>query len=112
MTESNGVIQTPNYPSKYSPKLQCLWLVDFGMGMDVTITFKFFDVETQPECDYDYVTLHAGRNESAPQLGQQYCGKKIPKQRTVTGPVSILFKSDDDTEAEGFSLQYTTTGSF
>lgn len=110
MKDLNGAIQTPNYPSKYPRKTQCLWLIDFGEGMDVTVTFTFFNVEIQPECDYDYVTLHTGRNNSAPRLGKQYCGNKLPKVGTVTGPLSIFFISDDDTESEGFALEYKTSG--
>ena len=78
--------------------------------MDVTMSFKFFDLESQPNCTYDYVSMHAGSNQSWPMLGIQYCGFKLPPEETVTGPMTLFFKSDFDTEYTGFVAEYTTTG--
>ena len=74
-----GAIETPNYPLLYPRTTTCEWILDFGMGMNVTIEFKDFDLEQQPNCTYDYMLLFKGNNRvTSPQLGENYCGFTAP----------------------------------
>ena len=106
MKTLTGMIQTPNYPEKYLRKADCLWTIDFGMGMDVVVNFLVFDVEKIPECAFDYATLYKGTNVT---IGR-YCGFELPPRQRVTGPLSIGFNSDGDTESKGFVVEYEAIG--
>ena len=104
MTEHEGIIQTPNYPNKYPRLTTCLWKIDFGVGMDVQMEFLDFNVEDT--CSYDYATVIAGQNQ--PKV---YCGWTLPPGESVeAGSMSVGFVSDDDTELNGFAIQYKATG--
>ncbi|XP_057313955.1 uncharacterized protein LOC130655241 isoform X2 [Hydractinia symbiolongicarpus] len=108
MTKRSDVIQSPNYPDLYPRATTCSWVIDFGYGMHVTLQFPKFDIEYQLNCTYDYVTLHQGLNIASPMLGKNYCGLKSPPSITVTGPLTLHFVSDLDTEYTGFVAQYFT----
>lgn len=110
VNKEEGIIQTPNYPGKYPRSTSCLWLIDFGYGINVTLKFTHFDLENQPNCTYDFVSVHAGYDNSALMLGEQYCGFVKPPKVTVNGPLAIHFNSDEDTEFSGFEAMYDTTG--
>lgn len=108
LSEHSGVIKTPNFPNKYPRLTKCLWSIDFGKGMDVVIKFVDFNVEKIPKCEYDYATITAGVNNTNDE--PKYCGFNLPPETKVTGPVSVGFVSDDDTEFQGFIAEYETIG--
>lgn len=112
MSDATGIIETPNYPQRYPRTTTCEWIIDFGYGIDVTLTFTYFDLEQQPNCTYDYLMLHHGIGNKAPKLGENYCGFKAPDQLTVVGPLTVVFHSDYDTEFSGFASVYSTAGNF
>ena len=41
----SGELTSPDYPSKYSPSLDCEWLINVDEGFGVQISFTFFDLE-------------------------------------------------------------------
>ena len=102
-----GVIQSPNFPQKYPPEMDCHWALNFGLGIEITINFKEFDVELDG-C-VDCLLIHKGENNDAPLLAK-YSGKELPNGLKIIGPVSIYFRSDGDTEMKGFELTYSSKG--
>ena len=40
-----GELTSPDYPSQYSPKLDCEWLINVDEGFGVQISFTFFGLE-------------------------------------------------------------------
>ena len=61
MHQYQGVIQSPNYPEKYPRRESCSWVIDFGYGMDIYLAFEYFAIESQPNCTFDYISMHPGR---------------------------------------------------
>ena len=70
--------------------------------------FNEFDLENQPECEYDHVDVHDGQDQTSDLLGR-YCGDDIPEELTTTGSdMFIKFESDKSVQKNGFRGSHTT----
>ena len=71
--------------------------------------FDEFDLESQPECDYDHVDVYDGRNVSADRIGR-FCGSQRPQEMITSGnEIFIKFESDKSVEKLGFRASHTTS---
>ncbi|XP_065667890.1 uncharacterized protein LOC100197784 isoform X3 [Hydra vulgaris] len=102
-----GIIESPQYPKNYPSSSMCEWTIDFGFGFNTRLYFTKFYLE-KSNCSYDYVAIFTGPNSSYPMLGKQYC-ELAPPPLTVLGPMTIVFRSDHDTELEGFQALYSAS---
>ncbi len=52
-----GFIKSPNYPNHYPTDTDCVWKLTAPPSYTIKITFHDFDVEFDPNCNYDSVDV-------------------------------------------------------
>ena len=105
----SGSIMSPNYPDKYPNSVECEWIIDLGPGYDITLTFHKFNLEKENDCLFDWLAVQEG-NTSDSTVVTKVCGDVLPPDFTVTGPMRIYFKTDNDNEFEGFHMTWVANG--
>lgn len=95
-----GVIESPNFPTKYPNNLNCNWKIIAPPGNKILIAFSQFETEdsygesmpsSSAVCEYDYLEIVQGRSEDkessqSGQSGDKYC-RSMPKQFTSVGDI-------------------------
>ena len=72
------------------------------------LNFSEIDVESHRSCNYDFVKIYNGPDETAPLLGS-YCSRHAPSTLTSSSnEVLIVFKSDSSNTGRGFKATYTS----
>jgi hypothetical protein len=72
-------------------------------GAKINASFPAFDVEYEPNCDYDWLKVFDGPDTTASLLGK-YCGNNLPGPFTgTTGPLTFQFSSDYSTNYAGWT---------
>ena len=100
---------SPNHPNDYPSSIQCLWLIDLGLGYDITLTFHRFELEKKEDCSYDWVSVREGNTDTSPEV-IHVCADVLPPTITSEGPMRIYFKTDTDNEFAGFHMTYEAQG--
>ncbi|XP_033110748.1 cubilin-like [Anneissia japonica] len=111
LSGTDGVITSPNYPSDYNYNDGCVWVIEGPVGSTLTLTFTSFDIETHPNCQYDYLAIYNGGTFDAPMTSGQYplCGQNAPSAVTTSSNKAVVkFMSDDIQNNSGFRLEWTT----
>lgn len=75
--DSEGRLESPNYPLDYLPSKECVWKITVPRGYQVALKFQSFEVENHDSCVYDYVEVRDGATEDAQLIGV-FCGYKPP----------------------------------
>ncbi|KAK7483589.1 hypothetical protein BaRGS_00025142, partial [Batillaria attramentaria] len=106
LAEATGTIQSPRYPSTYEADLDCTYLIEQKRGFTITLEFTHFNLDSSSidGCS-DFIEIHDGSSEFAPQLGTRLCGSAIPAKVSSTGNnMWIRFRSDSvrDPHRNGF----------
>lgn len=57
MASSNGLIESPWYPSLYSNDLDCVWVITVQPGFKVYMTFDAVRIENEASCGFDAVEV-------------------------------------------------------
>ncbi|XP_033633275.1 cubilin-like [Asterias rubens] len=104
ITGKKGNIKSPGYPKNYSTGLNCLWTIEVADNKRVRLTFRDFQVEDDPMCDYDKVTIRLG-NERLPMV---LCGNEKPNGNLIStsNRMEIHLISDGANTAKGFSAAW------
>ncbi|XP_022906933.2 protein tolkin-like [Onthophagus taurus] len=90
----------------YEHKTDCDWTIEAMTGLNVRLTFVTFDIEGDPECNYDYIEIFSGLDSSGSSYGR-FCGKTRPSDIiSVNEALLIRFKTDDSLSFKGFSIAY------
>ena len=105
----SGTIKSPNHPNNYPNNLNCVWLIDLGLGYDITLTFHKFILEKKEDCPYDLLSVQEGTSPDSPQI-TKVCGNILPLDITTKGPTRIAFQTDSDKEFAGFHMTYKAQG--
>ena len=105
----SGTIKSPNHPNNYSKNLNCVWLIDLGLGYNITLTFHKFILENTEDCPYDLLSVQEGTSSDSPQI-VKVCGDILPLDITTKGPMRIAFQTDSDKEFAGFHMTYKAQG--
>jgi Zn-dependent metalloprotease len=93
--------------SNYGNNQQCYWFISPPCASSVTLSFSQFNTEL----NYDGIIVYNGWDNNATQLAV-YSGTSIPSAVTSnTGKMLVVFVSDYSTSMQGFSANYTSTGS-
>lgn len=80
--------------------------MEFYQHFRVGIRFNAFDVEGNSRCQYDYLQIRDGPNETSPVLGR-FCGGELPGElKGNSSELTIQFASDKDTNKPGFYLNF------
>ncbi|CAL1534071.1 unnamed protein product [Lymnaea stagnalis] len=102
-----GVIASPTYDDKYLPNRNCSWNITVDPGNSIDLTFEFFDLQYDTNCEKDYLEIREGSNETDSLLGK-YCGDFLhPKSIRSTGnQVFIKFVSNSAIQSRGFFISF------
>lgn len=71
----------------------------------VTLEFIEFDIEADPSCQYDYMTIYDGPSSGSPVIGT-YCNTNNPPTfiNSTGSAITIQFTTDEGLEEEGFKI--------
>ena len=105
----SGTIKSPNHPDNYPIQLVCAWVIDLGLGYDITLTFHKFILEKHENCSYDWLSVQEGNSSYSTEI-TRVCGAVLPPNIETSGPMRIAFKTDKDNEFEGFHMIYQARG--
>ncbi|XP_071504135.1 blastula protease 10-like [Diadema antillarum] len=108
LTDSEGEIMSPNYPSNYDNEQSCQYMIEGAPGSTITLTFVDMDIEPHRTCAYDSVEVRTG-DVSLP--GQRFCGANLPGDQVSTGnQLLVSFTSDYSVTGRGFKATYVING--
>ncbi|CAH1989272.1 unnamed protein product [Acanthoscelides obtectus] len=106
---SSGAIKSPGYPNPYPNNIDCSWTINTKPGQQILLSVEDFEVESYPDCKYDYLEIRNGGTSASPLIGV-YCGKDIPKEiPSHINQVYLHFKSDLSRDGRGFSITWSST---
>ncbi|EDW13989.1 dorsal-ventral patterning protein tolloid [Drosophila mojavensis] len=104
--DSEGRLESPNYPLDYLPNKECVWKISVPKGFQVALKFQSFEVENHDSCVYDYVEVRDGPAQDAPLIGV-FCGYKPPPNMKSSGnSMYVKFVSDTSVQKAGFSAVF------
>lgn len=91
ITDRQGAIESPNFPSPYSLDLNCDWKLIPKPGNNISIEFTHFDLErTSDNCAYDYVAIEQLSTDGNVLISDRYCNE-MPKRLETNRPVLIKY---------------------
>ncbi|XP_060570385.1 uncharacterized protein LOC132728732 [Ruditapes philippinarum] len=99
--------------SKYRSKLKCHVTIKAPLDRRIVVVFREMDIEWEPNCGDDFMSLHDGHNMTARVLRgthPQICGHIIPPgDYTTTGNLlTVGFQSDGYKQNNGFEIVFTS----
>lgn len=108
ITAPSGTIKSPNYPSNYGNRANCIWKLNVPEGFRIQLTFNSFMVESNSRCKYDSVEIRNGSCTDSPLIGK-YCGNTVPPRVTSDGrSLYVKFVSDGSTTYKGFEASFAS----
>ncbi|KAK3892747.1 hypothetical protein Pcinc_003437 [Petrolisthes cinctipes] len=109
LTGVTGEIISPGYPQGYYHRTDCYWTIRVAQGSSVALYFTDLDLETSPECVFDFAELRDGSDSSSPLLGR-YCtmSQGFVSVNSTSNTLWIRFRSDWSGSGRGFKAQYHT----
>lgn len=105
----NQTISPPIGSSGYSHSANCKWVIMAPLGSLVQLTFNTFDLEMTENCPYDYIEIYDNIviNETDAKPIGKYCGiEKPPVIMSSSRALTIIFKSDESVNGQGFMATY------
>ncbi|XP_042329905.1 membrane frizzled-related protein [Sceloporus undulatus] len=107
LTSLEGRFFSPNYPQPY-PHLQlCLWHISVPVGHVIDLHFHNFSLESQEECNYDFVEVYDSAGMGATSIMGRFCNSNMPPTLTSSQHVmTILFVADEGIADSGFFATY------
>lgn len=107
LTTPNGSFNDGSGSGNYGNNQECYWFIAPPCASTVTLSFTAFDTEQ----NYDGLIILDGWDSNANQIAV-LTGSSIPNSVTsTTGKMVVIFVSDFMNSAQGFSANYTSTGS-
>lgn len=102
-TQSSGEsIESPEYPKKYGPNLDCKWTLEGPIGHNVILQFSEFDTER----NFDTVQiLSGGRTEDSAASLTTLSGRQDLTNKlfiSASNFMIVKFKTDASVEKRGF----------
>jgi Zn-dependent metalloprotease len=106
LTTPTGTFDDGSGTANYTNNQQCYWYIAPPCATSVTLNFSAFNTEL----NYDGILLYDSLQ--ATNLIGRYSGTTLPASITsTTGKIFIVFISDYATVSQGFTANYTSTGS-
>uniref|UniRef100_UPI003340EEA9 CUB domain-containing protein n=1 Tax=Flavobacterium sp. TaxID=239 RepID=UPI003340EEA9 len=106
LTTPTGTFSDGSGSNNYTNNQQCLWYIAPPCATSVTLNFSSFNTEL----DYDRVLIY--NSLTATTTPVTYSGTSLPASVTsTTGVMLVVFISDFSTISQGFTANYTSTGS-
>eukprot|EP00794_Sanderia_malayensis_P003248 gene3248-3729_t len=108
LSTPSGSIQSPGYPNNYPHRQNCKYTISISSGMQIALVFRVFQIEQHSSCNYDYLMIYDGVNNTSPMIGK-FCGTHSPGRIVSRGnSLHLVFRSDFSSSAKGFFANYTT----
>ncbi|XP_045485243.1 cubilin-like [Pieris rapae] len=102
----HGRVNSPGSPGPYPPNRDCYWRLSTNLGKRIQLHFFQLDLETHPNCSFDYLAIYDGLHESDPLLNR-YCNSSQPAPVQSSSPeILIHFHSDAYGSGKGFQITY------
>ncbi|KAM7303970.1 putative tolkin [Ixodes scapularis] len=90
----------------YEHNIDRKWVIRARAG-HVRLRFFAFNIESATSCEYDFVKVFDGRDESAPLL-KIFCGDQLPSEITSSSDSFLLwFHTDNCIAKSGFEALYS-----
>lgn len=90
----------------YENKEDCDWVIEAKKDHSVRLRFLTFEIEDEQDCNYDFVDVFDGPDDSCKLLGRN-CGNRVPQEFLSSGEsLLVRFRTDDTINAKGFSASY------
>uniref|UniRef100_A0A6G1RG69 Procollagen C-endopeptidase enhancer 2 n=1 Tax=Hypotaenidia okinawae TaxID=2861861 RepID=A0A6G1RG69_9GRUI len=103
----SGYIASEGFPRHYPPDRNCTWTITVPEGRVATLSFRVFDLEPDPRCRFDSLSVLGGHGPGAPLLGR-FCGTFRPGALLAPGNRLLLrMESDGATAGRGFLVWYS-----
>ncbi|XP_068785635.1 procollagen C-endopeptidase enhancer 1 [Struthio camelus] len=103
----SGYIASEGFPAHYPPNRNCTWTITVPEGQVVMLSFRVFDLEPDPLCRFDALSVYAGAGAGAQLLGR-FCGTFRPGALLSTGNRMLLrMESDEATAGRGFLVWFS-----
>lgn len=100
----SGNIYSPGFPENYPPKSECKYTIQVPATRNVNLTFKSFDIESNANCSYDYVSIW---DDVQNVLLGKFCGRQIPPSVISMGnKIIVTLYSDSATTGKGFEASF------
>ncbi|XP_051900693.1 procollagen C-endopeptidase enhancer 2-like [Pristis pectinata] len=107
LTGDQGHVASESFPAPYPPNKKCSWTIRVSPGRVIILSFRHMDLESDPICRYDHVSVYNGDSPSAERLGR-FCGTIRPGALISTGNTLLIqMESDEDSAGRGFLALYT-----
>ncbi|KAG3293741.1 neuropilin and tolloid like 1, transcript variant X1 [Ictidomys tridecemlineatus] len=105
-----GVFTSPNYPSKYPPDRECIYIIEAAPRQCIELYFdEKYSIEPSWECKFDHIEVRDGPFGFSPIIGR-FCGQQNPPVIKSSGRfLWIKFFADGELESIGFSARYNFT---
>ncbi|CAH0558866.1 unnamed protein product [Brassicogethes aeneus] len=101
--DSQGNLESPNYPEDYPANKTCIWRIKVPETYQVAIKIKTFDIENHDVCMYDRLTIRDGYTENDPLI-KTLCGSRTPTDIISTSnTLYVRFETDESIQKGGFS---------
>lgn len=106
LTTPTGIFSDGSGSNNYTNNQQCLWYIAPPCATSVTLSFTSFNTEL----NYDGVAIYDSLTATTPIAA--FTGTSLPTSVTSsTGVMIVAFITDFSTTSQGFSANYTSTGS-
>ncbi|KAM4748032.1 procollagen C-endopeptidase enhancer 1 [Rhinophrynus dorsalis] len=106
ITGDSGYIASEGFPNYYPHNKRCVWNITVPDKHVVILSFRVLDMEADPNCRYDYLSVYNGHSRSDQQLAR-VCGTFRPGALMSTGSQMMLeMVTDEGTGGRGFLAWY------
>ncbi|XP_050485193.1 bone morphogenetic protein 1-like [Bombus huntii] len=86
----------------YDHRTDCDWAIEAPPGKNVHLTFVTFQLESESDCNYDFVEVYSGLDTSGLLYGR-YCGNSNTTDFiSINEALLVRFRTDDTISNKGF----------
>uniref|UniRef100_A0A674GZR9 CUB and zona pellucida like domains 1 n=1 Tax=Taeniopygia guttata TaxID=59729 RepID=A0A674GZR9_TAEGU len=106
VSDSSGVLQSPNYPGNYPNDADCVWEIQVENNFQFLKFSSEMDL-TSGTCQHDYIEVYDGPLHSSPLLGR-FCSGSFPTYVSSSNMMTVRFHSDSRNSFRGFQAHYSS----
>ena len=107
LTKPSGYFFTPNWPNAYPDGVECIWVIEAELGSKVELTITEYQMEGHSDCQYDYLKIYGGPDETSPLLTKLCDSHTVNSVLTSLGnKMLVKFGSDSSRSSKGFNAKY------
>ena len=111
VTTPGSIIQSPHYPRNYESGKDCRVTITFSSWIMLRVLDFDIEAANRKHCEYDYLNIYDGPDDSSGQIGTKLCGKTSPIDINSTGnAMHILFHTNGQVEKAGFRMKILQIG--